>query len=141
MMSIFIDGFFGKRLYAIIPAIWFEAKLSIERCLVCSMLQTFLSSSLTVSMRALFLSSILSYRFISEFFMFFLSLVTRCISSTKSVSKSSWLMYPLSANIFPKSLLVKSLSFKGSRSSTFPGVSVHCSISPRSFMTMCSLKP
>ena len=129
MMSIFIDGFFGKRLYAIRPAIRFEAKLSIERCLVCSMLQTFLSSSLTVSMSALFLSSILSYRFISEFFMFFLSLVTRCMSSTKSVSKSSWLMYPLSAKSFPNSLCVNSLSFKGSRSSTFPGVSVHCMIS------------
>ena len=80
-------------------------------------------------------------RFISEFFMLFLSFVTRWMSSTKRDSKSSWLMYPLSANIFPKSLRVKSLSFSGSRSSVFPGVSVHWTISPRSFMTMCSLKP
>ena len=63
MMSIFIDGFFGKKLYAIIPAIRFDAKLSIERCLVCSMLQTFLSSSLTVSMSALFRIRILSCMF------------------------------------------------------------------------------
>lgn len=43
--------------------------------------------------------------------------------------------------ILPKSLCVKSLSFNGSRSSTFPGVSVHCIISPRSFITICSLNP
>lgn len=35
-------------------------------------------------------------------------------------------MYSLSAKIFLKSLCVKSLSFNGSRSSTFQGVSVHC---------------
>ncbi len=34
-MSIFIDGFLGSRLYAISPAIRLDAKLSIERCLVC----------------------------------------------------------------------------------------------------------
>lgn len=92
MMSIFIDGFFGKRLYAISPATRLVTKLSTERYLVCSMWQTFLSSSLMVSMSALFLSSILSYRFISEFFMFFLIFVTRCMSSTKRASKRSWLM-------------------------------------------------
>ena len=48
-MSIFIGGFLGIRLYAISPATRFDAKLSIERCLVYSMLHTFLSSSLTVS--------------------------------------------------------------------------------------------
>lgn len=141
MMSILSDGFLGSRLYAISPATRLEAKPSMLRCLVCSMWQTFLSSSLTVSTSALFLSRILSYRFMSEFFMFFLSLVTRCMSSMKRLSKSSWLMYPLSANIFPKSLCVKSLSFNGSRSSTFPGVSVHWIISPRSFITICSLNP
>ena len=94
MMSILSDGFLGSRLYAISPAIRLEAKPSMLRCLVCSMWQTFLSSSLTVSMSALFRSRILSCRFMSEFFMFFLSLVTRCMSSMKSLSKSSWLMYP-----------------------------------------------
>ena len=138
MMSILMDGFLGRRLYAMSPATRFEAKLSMHLCLVCSIWQTFLSSSLTVSTSALFLSRILSCRFMREFFMFFLSLVTRCMSSTKRVSNSSRLMYPLSAKSFPKSLCVKSLSFKGSRSSTFPGVSVHCMISPRSLMTMCS---
>ena len=140
-MSIFIDGFLGIRLYAISPATRFDAKLSIERCLVCSMLQTFFNSSLTVSTSTLFLSSILSYRSISEFFMFFFIFVTRCMSSTKRFSKSSRLMYPLSANIFPKSLWVKSLFFNGSRSSAFLGVRAHCIISPRSLITMCSLKP
>lgn len=48
-MSIFIGGFLGIRLYAISPATRFDAKLSIERRLVYSMLHTFLSSSLTVS--------------------------------------------------------------------------------------------
>lgn len=141
MMSILSDGFLGSRLYAISPAIRLEAKPSMLRCLVCSMWQKFLSSSLTVSMSALFRSRILSCRFMSEFFMFFLSFVTRCMSSMKILSKSSWLMYPLSAKILPKSLCVKSLSFNGSRSSTFPGVSVHCIISPRSFITICSLNP
>ena len=141
MMSILSDGFLGRRLYAIIPAIRLEANPSMLRYLVCSMWQTFLSSSLTVSMSALLRSRILSCRFMSEFFMFFLSLVTRCMSSMKSFSKSYWLMYPLSAKIFPKSLCLKSLSFNGSRSSTFPGVCVHCIISPRSFITICSLKP
>ena len=89
----------------------------------------FLSSSLTVSMSALFRSMILSCWFMREFLMFFLSLVTRCMSSMKSLSKRSWLMYPLSARIFLKSLCVKSLSFNGSRSSTFQGVSVHCFLS------------
>ena len=32
----FISGFFGNRLYAMSPAIRFVAKLSKERCLVCS---------------------------------------------------------------------------------------------------------
>ncbi len=141
MMSILSGGFFGRRLYAISPAIRLEAKPSMLRCLVCSMWQTFLSSSFTVSISVLFRSMILSCRFMSEFFMFFLSLITRCMSSMKRLSKSSWLMYPLSAKILPKSLCVKSLSFKGARSSTFLGVRVHCMISPRSLMTMCSLKP
>lgn len=47
---------------------------------------------------------------------------------------------PLSTNIFPKSLWVKSLFFKGSRSSVFPCVRAHCIISPRSLIMMCSLK-
>ena len=38
----FIDGFFGKRLYAISPATRFVAKLSTERCLVCSIWHIFL---------------------------------------------------------------------------------------------------
>jgi len=107
------------------PAMRFVTKLSTERCLVCSIWQTFLSSSLTVSMTDLFLSISLSFRSMSEFFMFFLILVTRCRSSTKSISKRSWLIYPLSAKSFPKSFAVKRLSFSGARSSTFPGVSCH----------------
>lgn len=67
--------------------------------------------------------------------------VTKCMSSMKSLSKSSYLMYPLSANISSNSHCVKSLSFKGSQSSKFPGVSVHCIISTRLFITICSLDP
>ena len=141
MISIFISGFFGKRLYAMSPAKRLLAKLSIDRCLVCSIWHTFLSSSLTVSMTALFRSMILSYRFISEFFMFFLILVIRCMSSINNISKRSWLMYPLSANSFPKSRFVNVLFFKGSRSSQFPGVSCQCMISPLSLMTKCNLNP
>ncbi len=33
IMSIFIDGFFGKRLYAMSPAARFDAKLSMHLCL------------------------------------------------------------------------------------------------------------
>ena len=138
MISIFIDGFFGKRLYAISPAKRLVAKLSTDLCLVCSILHTFLSSSFTVSITERFLSRILSCRFIREFFMFFLIFVTRCMSSTKSFSKRFWLMYyPLSA----KSFSVNSLSFNGALLSTFPGVSCHCMISPISLIMRCNLNP
>ena len=142
MISIFIDGFFGKRLYAISPANRLVAKLSADLCLVCSILHTFLSSSFTVSITERFLSRILSCRSVREFFMFFLIFVTRCMSSTKSFSKRFWLMYyPLSAKSFPKSFSVNSLSFSGALSSMFPGVSCHCMISPMSLIMRCNLNP
>ena len=104
IISMFISGFFGNRLYAMSPAIRFVAKLSKERCLVCSIWHTFFSSSFTVSMTERFLSNNLSYRLIREFFMFFFILVTKCILSTKSISKRFWLIYPLSAKSFPNNL-------------------------------------
>ena len=36
MISIFIEGFFGMKLYSIIPASRFAAKLLTDRCLVWS---------------------------------------------------------------------------------------------------------
>ena len=137
----FISGFLGSRLYAMSPTSRLVAKLSTERCLVCSIRQTFFSSSLMVSIIERLQSMSLSWRFISEFFMFFLIFVTKCKSSTKSLSKRSWLMYPLSAKSFPKSLSVNLLSFSGALSSTLPSVSVHWMFSPLSLMTRCSFRP
>ena len=130
MMSMFMASFLGSKLYAMSPASRLVAKLSTDLCLVCPVWQTFFSSSLTVSISERFLNNILSCRLMSEFFMFFLILVTRCMSSTKSSSKRFWLMYPLSASSLPKSFLVNMASLSGSRSSTFLGVSIHCMISP-----------
>lgn len=93
-----------RRLYAITPAIRFDAKLSIERCLVCSMLPTFLSSPLTVSTSALFLIRILSYRFINEFFMFFLIFVTRWCRQQKGFQKSPGLCIPVGEYLSEQSL-------------------------------------
>ena len=106
-------------------------KLSKLRCLVYSIWHTFFSSLFTVSMIVRFLRISLSCRFISEFFMFFLILVTRCRSSTNSISKSSWLMYPLSANSFPKSLCVNRLFLSGVLSSMYLPLAAH------PFMVLC----
>ena len=141
MISMFISSFLGSRLYAMSPACRLVAKLLTERCLVCSIWQTFFSSSLTVSMTERFLSIILSCRLISEFFMFFLIFVIRCMSSTKSRLKRSWLTYPLSAKSFPNGLSANRLSFSDLRSSSLSAMSVHCMISVLSLMTRCSFRP
>ena len=56
MISIFMDGFFGSKLYAISPAVRLTTKLSTERCLVCSIWHMFLSPSLTVSITGAFVA-------------------------------------------------------------------------------------
>ena len=128
-------GFFSKKQYAAIADSVFAMKLLNERCLECSICAMFFSSSLTVSIKALFLSRILSAMLISEFFILFLTLVTSCMPLRKRFSNRAWPIYPLSAHNFPFMFSRNRPCFRGSRSSTFPGVSMKFRISPLSLIT------
>ena len=134
-------GFFSKKQYAAIADKEFAIKLLNERCLECSICAMFFSSSLTVSIRALFLSRILSAILISEFFILFLTLVTSCMPFRKRFSNRLWPIYPLSAHSFPLMFSKNLPCFKGSRSSSFPGVNMKLRISPLSLIIRCNLKP
>ncbi len=81
-----IAGCFSKKQYAAIADKELAIKLLNERCLECSICAMFFSSSLTVSIKALFLSKILWAILISEFFILFLTLVTSCMPLRKRFS-------------------------------------------------------
>ena len=134
-------GFFSKKQYAAIADKEFAMKLLKERCLECSICAIFFSSSLTVSIKALFLSRILSEMLISEFFILFLTLVTSCMPLRKRFSNRAWPIYPLSAHNFPLMFSRNLPCFNGSRSSTFPGVNIKLRISPLSLIIRCNLNP
>ena len=116
----------------------FARKLSKERCLECSICAIFFNSSLTVSINARFLSNILSATLIREFFILFLAFVTSCIPFVNRDSNKHCPIYPLSAQSFPFMFFRNCSPFRGSRSSTFPGVNMKLRISPLSLMTRCS---
>ena len=116
-------------------------KLCIDRCRECTRLALFLSNSLIHSMMYLFLSMILSYIGISLFFMFAFRPCTRCMPWSNKVSKSSFLIYPLSANTFPYKTFVNTLHTRSSLSSTFAPVRQKVITSPESLKSRCSLKP
>ena len=81
-----IHGFFGKQQYVAIPERRLTIKLSKALCLECSTCAIFLSSSLTVSIMALFLRSSLSESGINDPFILLFSLVISCMPSTNSLS-------------------------------------------------------
>ena len=116
-------------------------KLLKERCRECSICAMFFSSSLAVSINALFLSRILSAILIREFLILFLTLVTSCIPLRKRFSNRAWPIYTLSAHSFPLMFFRNLPCFKGSRSSTFPSVNMKLRISPLSLIIRCSLNP
>lgn len=109
-------------------------KLLKDRCLECSICAIFFNSSLTVSIKALFLSRILSAMLISEFFILFFTLVTSCMPLRKRFSNKACPIYPLSAHSFPFIFSKNFPCFRGSRSSTLPGVNMKFSISPLSLI-------
>lgn len=96
---------------------------------------------MTISIKALFLSRILSAMLIREFFILFLTLVTSYMPLRKRFSNSACLIYPLSAHNFPFMFSRNQPCFNGSRSSTFPGVSMKFWISPLSLIIRCNLPP
>ena len=116
-------------------------KLLKERCLECSICAMFFNSSLTVSIKALFLSEILSVMLIGEFFMLFFALVISCMPLRKRFSNRVYPIYPLSAQSFLFMFFRNFSRFNGSRSSTFPGVNIKLRISPLSLIIKCSLNP
>ena len=134
-------GFFSKKQYAAIADKELAIKLLNERCLECSICAMFFNSSLTVSIKALFLSKILSAILISEFFILFLTLVTSCMPFRKRFSNRACPIYPLSAHSFPLMFSRNLPCFNGSRSSTFPGVNMKLRISPLSLIIRCNLNP
>ena len=79
-------SFFSKKQYTAIVDKELAMKLLNERCLECSICAMFFNSSLTVSIKALSLSRILSAILIREFFMLFLTLVTSCMPLRKRLS-------------------------------------------------------
>ena len=116
-------------------------KLSKERCLECSICAMFFYSSLTVSIKARFLSRILSTILIREFFMLFFTLVISCMPSVKRFSNRACPIYPLSAQSLPLIFFRNFACFNGSRSSILPGVSMKFNISPLSLIIRCNLNP
>ena len=136
-----MTGFFSKKQYAAIADKELAIKLLNERCLECSIYDMFFSSSLTVSINALFLSRILSAILISEFFILFFTLVTSCIPLKKRFSNRAWPIYPLPAHNFPLMFSRNLPCFNGSLSSTLPGVNIKLRISPLSLIIRCSLNP
>ena len=93
-------GFFSKKQYAAITANGFSMKLLNERGLEYSICAMFFSSSLTVSIKALFLteSCLQNSQGILHIILF---LVTSCIPLRKRFSNSISPIYPLSAHNFP----------------------------------------
>ena len=101
----------------------------------------FFNSSFTVSIKARFLSAILSCKSIKLFFIFFLILVIKCTPLINSFSNESLLIYFLSPKSFPKIFLCKFMSDRGLRSYILPAVIIKSSILPLSLMIRCSLNP
>lgn len=116
-------------------------KLSNDLCLECSTCAIFLSSSLMVSIIALFLSKSLSDIFMIEPFMLLFSFVMSCIPSTKSLLNRFLLIYPLSPTSLPYMKSTNALYSNGLRSSISPGVIMKLSNSPFSLHIRWSLKP
>ena len=116
-------------------------KLSIERCLEWTRLALFLSSSLMHSMIYLFLSIILSHIGISLFFILALSLWTSWMPWPNRFSKSSCLMYPLSAKTFQNKTFANTVHTLLSLSSTFAPIRQNVITSPESLHSKCSLNP
>ena len=98
----------------------FNKNPAMDRCLVCSAWQMFLSSSFTDSMMALFLKIMLSVAERLCGFMFFLTLVISCMPSAKSRSDKAFEIYPLSPKSFPKIFSVRLRITLMSLSSTLP---------------------
>ena len=96
-----MHGFFGNIQYAAIAPSIFTMKLSKHRCLECSTWAIFLCSSFTVSIIALLRNNTLSETLINVPFILFFNLVMSCIPFTKSLWKSSFPIYPLSATSLP----------------------------------------
>ena len=84
-------GSFSKKQYAAIAPKAFAMKLLNDLCLECSIWAIFFSSSLTVSIIALFLRQILSATLMREFFILFLAFVISCTPSTNRFSKSAFI--------------------------------------------------
>ena len=80
-------GFFGKKQYAANAPKTLTMKFPKDLCLECSTCAMFFSSSLMVSMMALFLVSSLSDIVMTAPLMLFFSLAISCIPSTKSLWK------------------------------------------------------
>ena len=119
-----IAGFFSKKQYAVMADRELAMKLLKERCLECSICAMFFNSSLTVSIKALFLSRILSAILISEFLILFLTLVTSFMPSRKRLSNETHPIYPLSAQSFPLMFSRNLPYFNVFRSFTFPRVNM-----------------
>ena len=113
-----IAGFFSKKQYAAMAERELAMKLLKERCLECSIWAMFFNSSLTVSIKACFLSKILLAMLIRLFFMLFFTFVTSCISLRNRFSNRACPICPLSAHNFPFMFSKNLPCFKGSRSST-----------------------
>ena len=98
----------------------FIKKLQGLLCLECSIWEMFFNWSFIVSIIDLFLSKILSCKFIILFFIFLFNLVINCKFLWKSSLNNLDEIYPLSPNNFPHKFFVKNLT--GFKSETFPGV-------------------
>lgn len=111
MKQISMAGFFSKKQYAATTDKELAMKLQKERCLECPICAIFFSLSLTISIKTLSLSRILSTILIREFLILFLT-------------------YPLSAQSFPLIVTKNLPCLNSSQSSTFPGVNIklsrHC---------------
>ena len=116
-------------------------KLLNERCLKCSVCSIFFSSSLIVSIKALFLSRVLSAILINKFFMLLLTFIISWIPLKKRFSNKTYPIYPLSVHSSPLIFFKNSPYFNGSRSSTFADVNMKLRTSPLSLIIRYNLNP
>lgn len=117
-------------------------KLLKERCRECSICAMFFSSSLTVSINALFLSRILSAILIRELVPHIVfNFSDKLYAIKKKVLKQSLTNISFVSHSFPLMFSRNSPCFNGSRSSTFPGVNMKLRTSPLSLIIRCNLNP
>lgn len=113
--------------------------MKILLCFYVLYVQSELYSSLTILISALFLNRIFRVHTLMNSLSFYVSVKSNECHQQTIFKQALW--YIFSATSFPNVFSVNFLSFRSIRLSTLAWVNFHCTISPRSLLMMCSMKP